>query len=62
MGGRLRAEHGGGAGVLHDALHCAFLLIVISLSGMIFGLKAARVEIAAQPQGLMGREGASKTG
>jgi membrane protein len=35
-----------------------FLLIVISLSGMIFGLDAARGEIAAQLQGLMGREGA----
>ena len=35
-----------------------FLLIVISLSGMIFGLEAARGEIAAQLQGLMGREGA----
>jgi membrane protein len=35
-----------------------FLLIVISLSGLIFGLEAARGEIAAQLQGLMGREGA----
>jgi membrane protein len=35
-----------------------FLLIVISLSGMIFGVEAARGEIAAQLQGLMGREGA----
>jgi membrane protein len=35
-----------------------FLLIVISLAGMIFGLEAARGEIAAQLQGLMGREGA----
>lgn len=35
-----------------------FLLIVISLAGMIFGVEAARGEIAAQLQGLMGREGA----
>jgi membrane protein len=35
-----------------------FLLIVISLSGMIFGVEAARGEIAAQLEGLMGREGA----
>ena len=35
-----------------------FLLIVISLAGMIFGVDAARGEIAAQLQGLMGREGA----
>jgi membrane protein len=35
-----------------------FLLIVISISGMIFGVEAARGEIAAQLQGLMGREGA----
>lgn len=35
-----------------------FLLIVVSLAGMIFGVEAARGEIAAQLQGLMGREGA----
>jgi membrane protein len=35
-----------------------FLLIVISLAGMIFGVEAARGEIAAQLQGLMGRQGA----
>jgi len=35
-----------------------FLLIVISLAGMIFGVEAARGEIAAQLRGLMGREGA----
>lgn len=35
-----------------------FLLIVTSLAGMIFGVEAARGEIAAQLQGLMGREGA----
>jgi membrane protein len=35
-----------------------FLLIVIALAGMIFGVDAARGEIAAQLQGLMGREGA----
>jgi membrane protein len=35
-----------------------FLLIVIALAGMIFGVEAARGEIAAQLQGLMGREGA----
>ncbi len=35
-----------------------FLLIVISLAGMIFGVEAARGEIAAQLQGLMGRGGA----
>ena len=35
-----------------------FLLIVISLAGMIFGVEAARGEIAAQLEGLMGREGA----
>jgi membrane protein len=35
-----------------------FLLIVMSLAGMIFGVEAARGEIAAQLQGLMGREGA----
>jgi membrane protein len=35
-----------------------FLLIVISLAGMIFGVEAARGEITAQLQGLMGREGA----
>lgn len=35
-----------------------FLWIVISLAGMIFGVEAARGEIAAQLQGLMGREGA----
>jgi len=36
-----------------------FLLIVISLAGMIFGVEAARGEIAAQLQGLMGPEGAA---
>jgi membrane protein len=35
-----------------------YLLIVISLAGMIFGVEAARGEISAQLQGLMGREGA----
>lgn len=35
-----------------------FLLIVISLAGMIFGVEAARGEIAAQLEGLMGRQGA----
>jgi membrane protein len=35
-----------------------FLLIVISLAGMIFGVEAARGEIAAQLEALMGREGA----
>lgn len=35
-----------------------FLLIVISVAGLIFGVEAARGEIAAQLQGLMGREGA----
>ncbi len=35
-----------------------FLLIVIALAGMIFGVEAARGEIAAQLQGLMGRQGA----
>ena len=35
-----------------------FLLIVISLAGMIFGVEAARGEIATQLQGLMGRQGA----
>jgi membrane protein len=35
-----------------------FLWIVLSLAGMIFGVEAARGEIAAQLQGLMGREGA----
>lgn len=35
-----------------------FLLIVIALAGMIFGVEAARGEIAVQLQGLMGREGA----
>ncbi len=35
-----------------------FLLIVISLAGLIFGVEAARGEIAAQLEGLMGREGA----
>ncbi|HYC93900.1 MAG TPA: YihY/virulence factor BrkB family protein [Thermoanaerobaculia bacterium] len=35
-----------------------FLLIVISLAGTIFGVEAARGEIATQLQGLMGREGA----
>lgn len=35
-----------------------FLLIVISLAGMIFGAEAARGEIAAQLQELMGRQGA----
>jgi membrane protein len=35
-----------------------FLLIVISLAGMIFGVEAARGEIAAQLQALMGRQGA----
>ncbi|HET7435667.1 MAG TPA: YihY/virulence factor BrkB family protein [Thermoanaerobaculia bacterium] len=35
-----------------------FLWIVISLAGMIFGVEAARGEIAAQLQGLMGRQGA----
>lgn len=35
-----------------------FLVIVISLAGLVFGLDAARGEIAAQLHGLMGREGA----
>lgn len=35
-----------------------FLWIVIALAGMVFGVEAARGEIAAQLQGLMGREGA----
>ena len=35
-----------------------FLLIVISLAGMIFGVEAARGEIATQLQGLMGPQGA----
>ena len=35
-----------------------FLVIVISLAGLIFGVEAARVEISSQLQGLMGREGA----
>lgn len=35
-----------------------FLLIVIALAGMLFGVEAARGEIAAQLQELMGREGA----
>jgi membrane protein len=35
-----------------------FLLIVISVAGLIFGVEAARGEIAAQLRGLMGREGA----
>ncbi|MBV9493783.1 MAG: YihY/virulence factor BrkB family protein [Acidobacteria bacterium] len=35
-----------------------FLLIVISLAGLIFGEEAARGEIATQLRGLMGREGA----
>jgi membrane protein len=35
-----------------------FLLIVISLAGMIFGVDAARGEIAVQLKGLMGRAGA----
>ena len=35
-----------------------FLWIVIALAGMIFGVEAARGEIAAQLEGLMGREGA----
>ena len=35
-----------------------FLLIVISLAGMIFGVEAARGEIAVQLQALMGRQGA----
>jgi membrane protein len=35
-----------------------FLLIVIALAGVIFGAEAARGEIAAQLQGLMGRQGA----
>lgn len=35
-----------------------FLLIVISVAGLIFGVEAARGEIAAQLQGLMGKEGA----
>jgi membrane protein len=35
-----------------------FLLIVIALAGMIFGVEAARGEIAAQLQALMGRQGA----
>ncbi len=35
-----------------------FLLIVISVAGLIFGVEAARGEIVAQLQGLMGRESA----
>ena len=35
-----------------------FLWIVLSLAGLIFGVEAARGEIAAQLQGLMGKEGA----
>src|SRR5512140_2759401 len=35
-----------------------FLVIVISLAGLVFGVEAARGEIAAQLQALMGREGA----
>lgn len=35
-----------------------FLWIVLSLAGLIFGVEAARGEIAAQLQGLMGQEGA----
>ncbi|HYC62469.1 MAG TPA: YihY/virulence factor BrkB family protein [Thermoanaerobaculia bacterium] len=35
-----------------------FLLIVISLAGMIFGVEAAHGEIASQLEGLMGRDGA----
>lgn len=35
-----------------------FLLIVISVAGLIFGVEAARGEIALQLQGLMGRESA----
>lgn len=35
-----------------------FLWIVLSLAGMIFGVEAARGEIAVQLQGLMGRQGA----
>ncbi|HEX6084019.1 MAG TPA: YihY/virulence factor BrkB family protein [Thermoanaerobaculia bacterium] len=35
-----------------------FLWIVLSLAGLIFGVEAARGEIGAQLQGLMGREGA----
>lgn len=35
-----------------------FLWIVLSLAGMIFGVEAARGEIAVQLEGLMGREGA----
>jgi membrane protein len=35
-----------------------FLLIVISLAGLIFGVEAARGEMVAQLQGLMGRESA----
>lgn len=35
-----------------------FLLIVISVAGLIFGVEAARGEIAAQLRGLMGRQGA----
>src|SRR4026207_935393 len=34
-----------------------FLLIVISLAGMIFGVEAARGEIASQLQGVMGGGG-----
>jgi membrane protein len=36
-----------------------FLLIVISVAGLIFGVEAARGEIAVQLRGLMGREGAA---
>jgi membrane protein len=35
-----------------------FLWIVLSLAGLIFGVEAARGEIAVQLEGLMGREGA----
>src|SRR5688500_11246817 len=35
-----------------------FLLIVIAVAGLIFGVEAARGEIVAQLQGLMGKEGA----
>ena len=35
-----------------------FLVIVLSLAGLIFGVDAARGEIGAQLQGLMGRDGA----
>ena len=53
------AQSMGAALAYYTALSIApFLLIVISLAGMIFGVEAARGEIAAQLQGLMGREGA----